>query len=313
MSVLVSGSLAYDYIMDFPDSFKNHILPEQIHMLNVSFVVDKMQKNFGGTAGNIAYTMKLLGIDPLLFSPIGTDSTDYLTHFKKYGISTKYVPQSTEKMTAAAYITTDKEHNQIIAFYNGACDEASNLSVNQVDEKIDLAMVTPTKQDSMIQLAKECYDKNIPFVFDPSHQLTAFDNRELCMVIGQSDFYIANDYEMKLTEQKTGWDILEMLNHVKTIILTRGNEGSTIITKDERWEIPVCPVMSVEDPTGAGDAYRAGFFAGYTRGANMEVCGRMGAVASAYAIEHYGTQKHHFTLDEFKERYEKAFEEKLVF
>ncbi len=311
MSVLISGSLAYDYIMDFPDSFKNHILPEQIHILNVCFVVDKMQKNLGGVAGNIAYNLKLLGGEPLIFAPLGTDSADYLAHCKKYDLTTKYIPISTSRMNAAAYVTTDKDHNQVIAFYNGACDEATELSVKQVDEKIELAMITPTKTEAMIKHAKECYDSKIPFVFDPSHQLASFDPRELAMVIGQSDFYIANDYEMKLTEQKTGWDIVEMLNHVKTIILTRGAEGSTIITKDERWEIPICPVSSVEDPTGAGDGYRAGFFAGYVRGLSFDVCGRMGAVVSAYAIEKYGTQNHYFTIDEFKARYKAAFNQEI--
>ncbi len=314
MSILVSGSLAYDYIMSFPDTFKNHILPDQIHILNVAFMVDKLQKNLGGTAGNIAYTMKLLGQnDAFIFAPIGTDSAEYLAHCQKYGLSTKYIPQSTAKLTSSAYVTTDKDDNQIVAFYSGAGDEAINQTLEQVEESISLMLITPTKKDAMIAQAKECFEKKIPFVFDPSHQLPAFDARELAMVIGQADFYIANDYEMKLTEEKTGWDMVEMLNHVKTIILTRGAEGSTIITKDERWEIPVCPVLSVEDPTGAGDAYRSGFFTGYARGATMEVCGRMGAVASAYAIEHYGTQNHFFTVEEFKARYEQAFGERLVF
>lgn len=313
MAILVTGSLAYDYIMDFPDSFKNHILPEQIHMLNVSFVVDKMQKNLGGTAGNIAYSLQLLGADPLIFAPIGTDSADYLAHCKKHNLSTKCMPQSTTKMSSAAYVTTDKDDNQIVAFYSGAGDEATELKIADVTEEISLAIISPTKKEAMIAQAKECFEKKIPFVFDPSHQLTAFDPRELTMVIGQADFYIANDYEMKLTEEKTGWDIVEMLNHVKTIILTRGAEGSTIITKDERWEIPVCPVLSVEDPTGAGDAYRSGFFAGYVHGLDFGICGRMGAVASAYAIEHYGTQNHFFTIEEFKARYEQEFGEKLVF
>ncbi len=304
--------MAYDYIMAFPDQFKNHILPEQIHILNVSFVVDKMQKNLGGTAGNIAYTLKLLGADPLLFAPLGTDHHEYSAHLKQHNISAKYAPISNDTMMAAAYVTTDKDNNQITAFYNGACAEATDLKVQFVAEPIELAIISPTKKEAMIAHAKECYDRNIPFVFDPSHQLTAFDNRELAMLIGQSDFYIANDYEMKLTEEKTGWDLLELLNHTKTVILTRGHEGSTIITKDERIEIPVCPPVSVEDPTGAGDAYRAGFFAAYTRGAKLETCGRAGAVAATYAIEHYGTQKHYFTLEDFKKRYQDTFSENLT-
>lgn len=307
MSIVISGSLAYDYIMDFPDSFKNHILPDQIHILNVCFVVDKLKKNLGGVAGNIAYTMKLLGAEPFIVAPIGTDCDEYYAHCKKFGITTKYMPTSENHLTSSAYITTDKDDNQIIAYYNGAAEEAGNLKIADVSEPISLAMVTPTKKDAMIAHAKECYEAGIPFVFDPSHQLTAFDGRELSMLIGQADFYVANDYEMKLTEEKTGWNIDEMLNHVETIILTRGHEGSTVITKDARFEIPVCPARSVDDPTGAGDAYRAGFFAAYVRGADLATCGRVGAVSATYAIENYGTQNHYFTMEEFKKRYQEAF------
>lgn len=312
MAILISGSMAYDYIMSFPDSFKNHILPEQIHILNVSFMVDKLSKNLGGVAGNIAYTMKLLGVEePLILSPIGTDYSEYFAHCAKFGISTKYLKPSTEKMTSGAYITTDKDDNQIVAYYSGAGDEALDLKVSKVAEEISLAIISPTKKEAMIAHAKECFEKKIPFVFDPSHQLPAFDGRELAMLIGQSDFYVANDYEMKLTEEKTGWDVLELLNHTKTVILTRGAQGSTIITKDERIEIPVCPATSVEDPTGAGDAYRAGFFAAYHRGANWETCGRVGAVAATYAVEKFGTQNHFFTPEEFRSRYQETFGEVL--
>ncbi|OGH64242.1 MAG: hypothetical protein A2821_01955 [Candidatus Magasanikbacteria bacterium RIFCSPHIGHO2_01_FULL_41_23] len=312
MSILISGSMAYDYIMDFPDSFKNHILPDQIHILNVCFVVDEMTKNLGGVAGNIAYTLKLLGAEPIILAPIGQDGSEYYDHCKKFGINTKYMPMSADKLTSSAHITTDKDDNQIIAYYSGAGDQATDLHIADVAEPISLAMITPTKKDAMIAHAKECFEAGIPFVFDPSHQLTAFAGRELAMLIGQADFYVANDYEMKLTETKTGWDMLEMLNHIKTIILTRGVEGSTIITKDARWEIPICPALSVEDPTGAGDAYRAGFFSAYVKGADLKTCGRMGAVASTYAIEHYGTQNHFFTLDQFKKRYEDTFRENLT-
>ncbi len=311
MSILISGSLAYDYIMDFPDSFRNHILPEQIHILNVCFVVDEMKKNLGGVAGNIAYTMKLLGAEPIILAPIGNDGNEYYEHCKKFNISTAYMPMSAQKLTSSAHITTDKDDNQIIAYYNGAGDEAQNLHVRDVKEPLSIAMITPTKKDAMIQHAKECFEAGIPFVFDPSHQLTAFDGRELSMVIGQADFYIANDYEMKLTTDKTGWSMEEMLNHVETIILTRGDKGSTVMTKDAQWEIPICPAISVEDPTGAGDAYRAGFFAAYVRGTDLETCGHVGAVAATYAVEHYGTQNHCFTLEEFKTRYQKAFTKTL--
>ncbi len=302
MSILISGSLAYDYIMDFPDSFKNHILPEQIHILNVCFVVDKMQKNFGGCAGNMAYTMKLLGAEPLIFAPLGSDAGDYLNWIKQNNLETKYIPIVKEKMTSAAYITTDKDDNQIIAYYNGAADKAIDLSVGNVSEKIDLALITPTKKEAMLKHAKECHDKKIPFVFDPSHQLTAFTPQELMATLGMAKFYIGNDYEMKLTQEKTSWNIKELLNHVEVVITTLGERGSVICTKDKTIEVGICPAQSVDDPTGAGDAYRAGFFSAYVDGQDLKTCGQVGAVAATYAVENYGTQNHRFTLEEFKAR-----------
>jgi len=312
MPVLISGSLAYDYIMDFPDSFKNHILPDHFHILNVCFVVDQLSKNLGGCAGNIAYTMKLLGGEPLVIAPLGSDAGEYLAHFQKHGINTKYVPLTPDKLSSSAHITTDKDDNQIIAYYNGAGDAAADLSVSQVTEPIDLAIIAPTKKDAMIRHAKECYEKKIPFVFDPSHQLTAFDPRELSMLIGQAKFYIANDYEMKLTEEKTGWDTLEMLNHVEVIIMTLGERGSVVITGNERFEIPSCTALSVDDPTGAGDAYRAGFFTAYSQGFDLETCGQVGSLAATYAVEHYGTQNHFFTRASFEERFQTAFRKTLA-
>jgi len=312
MPILISGSLAYDYIMDFPDSFKNHILPDQIHILNVCFVVDKMRKNFGGCAGNMAYTMKLLGAEPIIFAPLGSDAGDYLNWIKQNNLETKYIPTVKEKMTSAAYITTDKDDNQIIAYYNGAADKATDLSVGDVSEKIDLALITPTKKEAMLKHAKECYDKKIPFLFDPSHQLTAFTPQELMATLGMAKFYIANDYEMKLTQEKTGWDMKELLNHVDIVITTLGERGSVICAKDQTIEVGICAAQSVDDPTGAGDAYRAGFFSAYVEGHDLKTCGQVGAAAATYAVENYGTQNHRFTSDEFSNRYEKAFNNKFV-
>ncbi|MBI2436400.1 MAG: carbohydrate kinase family protein [Candidatus Magasanikbacteria bacterium] len=311
MSVLISGSLAYDYIMDFPDSFKNHILPDQLHILNVCFVIEKMKKNIGGCASNIAYTMKLLGSEPLILGPIGTDGSELLDFFKSNDISTKYIPKSTELMTSAAYITTDKDDNQIIAYYNGSADEATSQHIGDVTEKVSLALIAPTKKDAMLAHAKQCYDLRIPFCFDPSHQLTAFSDQELAKTIGQAKFYIGNDYELKLTQEKTGWDADELLNHVEVLIITLGERGSVIRTKDETIEIPPCPVKSVDDPTGAGDAYRGAFFAGYERGFDFKTCGQMASVASAYAIEHYGTVNHSYTMEEFSRRYEEVYKEPI--
>lgn len=310
-NILVSGSMAYDYIMDFPDSFKNHILPDQIHILNVCFVVEQMRKNYGGCAGNIAYTMKLLGGSPLIFATLGSDGVEYKKFLESHGIETKYLPLSTTTLTSSAHITTDKDHNQVIAYYSGAGAEATKLHVQDVSEEIALTLITPTQKEAMLQHAQECVQKNIPFVFDPSHQLTAFGDDELRDMIGKAKFYIANDYEMKLTEQKTGWSTEEILNHVEYIIVTLGEKGSFIRSKNELFEITPCPAVAVQDPTGAGDSYRAGFFTAYAQGMDLETCGRVGSVAATYTVEQYGTQNHSFTSAEFAERYEKAYGKKL--
>ncbi len=311
MSILLSGSLAYDYIMDFPDSFRNHILPDQLHILNVCFVVENLKKNFGGVAGNIAYTMKMLGEEPIIFSPLGSDGGDYLEYLKSIKLNTNYIFLTENKLTSSAHITTDKDDNQITAFYNGSLGEAINLSIEAVKEKIDLALISPTQKEAMIRHAKECYEKQIPFCFDPGQQLTAFSSQELMAIIGQAKFLIGNDYEIKLLQSKTGWDMTELLNHVEVVITTLGDKGSIITTKDGNIEIGVCPAQSVDDPTGAGDAYRAGFFTAYARGKDLETCGQVASVSAVYAVENYGTQNHQFTLEDFKDRYQKTFNNNL--
>jgi len=309
MSILISGSLAYDYIMDFPDSFKNHILPDQIHILNVCFVVDNLKKNYGGVAGNMAYTMNLLGMDPIIFSPLGSDGRDYLDYLKKNKLKTNYIKLSKEKLTSSAHITTDKENNQITAFYNGALLEATDLSISDVKEKVDLVLISPTYKTAMIKHAKECYEQKIPFCFDPGQQVTAFTAQELMMIVGQAKFLIGNDYEIKLIQEKTGWDGEEILNHVEAMIITMGEKGSMVVTKEGTVEVGICPADSVDDPTGAGDAYRAGFFSAYSQGLDWKACAQMGAVAATYAVENYGTQNHHFTKEEFSQRYRETFGE----
>jgi adenosine kinase len=311
MSVLLSGSLAYDYIMDFPDSFKNHIMPDQLHILNVCFVVEKLEKNLGGTAGNIAYTMKILGSDPIILCPLGSDAGEYIEHFKKYKIKDDYIPIIKDKLTSSAHITTDKDDNQVSAFYIGVSNVASDLLVKDIKEDLDLALVSPNDKQAMIGHAKECYELKIPFCFDPGQQITTFNSQELMLLIGQAKFLIGNDYEMKLIQEKTGWDMDELLNHVEIVITTLGSRGSIVRFKDQIIEIGICEATSVEDPTGAGDAYRAGFFSAYLQGHDYKTCGQVGAVSATYAVEHYGTQNHFFTMDEFKNRYEKSFGETI--
>jgi adenosine kinase len=321
--------------MNFPDSFKNHIMPDRIHILNVCFVVNKLEKSWGGTAGNIAYTIKMLGADPLVISTIGKDANEYLEHFKKLGISTEYISKSVDKLTASAYITTDIDDNQVTAFYNGPLGEVpSVLSVipttkeeslsqsptnptgilrSTQDDKIAVAIISPTDKTAMLKHLHECSERGIPTMFDPGQQITAFTDVELKSAISKSTFLIGNDYEIKLIQDKTGWSAQDILKETKTLVTTLGEKGSIISTQDgEVIEIAPCPPQSVDDPTGAGDAFRAGFLVGYEKGFELKTCGRIGSVAASYAIETYGTQEHVFTKEEFLQRYEKTYNKNLI-
>lgn len=307
MSILISGSLAYDYIMDFPDTFKNHIMQGRVHMLNVCFVVDELKKHFGGTAGNIGYTMKLLGAEPIIASALGKDAEEYLSHLRAHGIETDHILVSPRHMTASAHITTDKDDNQITAFYSGAAEDAMDMDISPALDRAVFGMVSPTKKEVMIAHAKALSERGIPFCFDPGQQVTAFTAQELMMLIGQSTFVIGNDYEMALLQEKTGWDMKEMLRHTGAVITTLGARGSVIRAPERSIEIAPCPPRSVDDPTGAGDAYRAGFFASHAAGHDLETCGRVGSVAATYAVERTGTQNHSFTTAEFEARYKEAY------
>lgn len=307
MSILVTGSLAYDYIMDFPDSFKNHLLPDQLHILNVSFTVDSLQKNLGGCAGNMAHTIKLLGANPTILGVLGFDGEEYTKSLRLRNISTEYITLSKKNSTASAHITTDKDDNQITAFHIGAIHETNNLSLSALKEKPDLLIIGPNQKEAMIKFSKEAFEQKIPIVLDPGQMIPMISPQEFQQLIGQASYLIANDYEMRLIEEKTGWDGNELLHHVDTLITTFGSKGSIITTKEEIIEIGVCPAVSVTDPTGAGDAYRGGFFSALMAGGDLKTAGQVGAVAATYAVEHYGTQNHHFTQEEFKKRYTDIF------
>lgn len=312
MKILISGSLAYDFVMDFPDSFKNHIMPDSLHILNVCFMIDKLNKGWGGTAGNIAYNFSLLGMEPEVVSAIGRDGKDYIERLKKVGVGTDNILRDEEKFTSSAYITTDKDDNQITAFYNGPLGLAEKININSLSNDYKLVLISPTQKNVMLKHLKESKEKGIETVFDPGQQITAFNEQELQQAVGNSSFIIGNDYEIKLLLEKTGFKMDDILQTVKAVIITLGEKGSMIVTATEKIEVGVCVPQSIDDPTGAGDAYRAGFFTGYLLGFDFRVCGQMGAVAAAYAIEKYGTQAHVFSKEEFCARYEKQFKEKII-
>lgn len=312
MSILVSGSLVYDNIMNFPDSFKNHILPDQVHILNVCFMVDRIERSWGGTGGNIAFGMKMLGADPILVSAVGSDGKDYINYLSRNGLRVDNILIDEKRLTASAYITTDADDNQISAFYNGPLDLAEKIELAAIKELVDLAIIAPTHKKVMIKHMLDARERGVKAVFDPGQQITAFSETELKQMISQSYFVIGNDYEIKLLQEKTGWDSKEILSNTKVLITTLGERGSVVTTSEgESVEIGSCPPRSFDDPTGAGDAYRAGFFVGYEMGYNWKTCGQMGAVMASYAIEEYGTQIK-FTKEDFVARYEQAFKEKIA-
>jgi adenosine kinase len=311
--MLISGSLVYDHIMNFPDTFRRHILPEQMHILNVSFIVDKLERSWGGTAGNIAHTVRLLGGNPRIVSAVGKDGDAYLAHFKKYGIPVAHIRQDDAQMTASAYITTDADDNQITAFFAGPLQRVADMDIRELLEPGGIALISPTHKDVMMRHMRDCAGAGMRAVFDPGQQITVFNDAELKDMISRSEFVIGNDYEIKLLQDRTGWGAKEILETAKTLIVTLGEKGSIISTRDgETIEIAPCSPTSFDDPTGAGDAYRAGFFFGIERGMPLTACGQVGSVAASYAIEEYGTQEHSFTPEIFCERYSKTYGEDIT-
>lgn len=310
--ILVSGSLAYDYIMDFPGVFSDHILPDKIHMLNVSFLVPQMHKSYGGTAGNIAYNLALLGLKPVLFGKIGTDFEQYNTFLKKNGIDTSKLSLVSDLYTSTAFGITDKNDNQIWGFYPGADNLSNNLSVKKLGKKIDFAVIAPNNPKAMMKFAGEFTQMRIPYLFDPGMQLRWLSGNDLKTAFRGAKVIIGNDYEITVMEKTTGIKNLHSLSEKnKIVITTLGNKGSKISWNSKTHKIPPAKPERCLDPSGAGDAYRSGFLAGFLRNLDVETCGKMGSLSSVYTVEKYGTTTHYFTMKEFCKRYEKNFGKKL--
>jgi adenosine kinase len=305
--IVVTGSLAFDYIMDFPGSYEEYILPDKIKTLSVSFLVDNLNKNFGGISGNIAYTLALLNSAPIILASAGEkDFEDYHQYLKEKGVETNFINIVPNEFSAAAYIMTDKNNCQITGFYPGAMNHDTSLAIPKETDFLIVAPTTSTAMESFIRQAKQ---RNIPYLFDPAQALTRLTGKQLTYCIDGADIVIGNDYEIALFMERTGLSKKQMLQLTKILITTLGSKGSIIETKDNSIEIGIAKPGTVTDPTGAGDAYIAGFIAGYTRQLSLQLCGQMGATAASFAIEHYGTQNHTFTLPIFEERYREAFQE----
>jgi len=303
---LICGSLAFDTIMVFPDRFKAHILPDKIHMLNVSFLVPQMRREFGGCAGNIAYNLHLLGDAGYPMATAGRDFAPYAAWMTQTGVPQDYVKVIESEHTAQAFITTDLDDNQITAFHPGAMQHAHANKV--ADAKgITLGIVAPDGRDGMIQHAAQFAAAGIPFIFDPGQGLPMFGAQELERFVAQAEWVTVNDYEWQLMQQKTGWSAADVVKKVAALIVTRGAEGSTIHTKEGDFAIPCAAPKAVVDPTGCGDAYRAGLLHGLLHGLPWQATGRIASLMGAIKIETRGTQNHRFTRAEFEQRLQESF------
>ena len=308
MKTLITGSIAYDTIMVFPDRFKNHLLPDQLHILNVCFLTPEMRREFGGTAGNIAYNLKQLGGDPLVMAAVGEDIEPYLYRLQRLGIDAAHLKRIPGQFTAQAFITTDLDDNQITAFHPGAMNYAHENRVNDA-LGAGLAIVAPDGKDGMLQHARECAAHGIPFLFDPGQGLPMFSAQELAEFVRLADYVAVNDYEGKMLEEKTGRALAELARDVKALIVTLGGQGSRIYAGGTQHEIPVAVADQVVDPTGCGDAYRAGLLYGISHGWDWPRTGRLGAVLGAIKIASRGAQNHRADRETVEARYRKSFGE----
>ena len=306
MPALICGSIAYDTSMVFPDRFKHHILPDKVHMLNVSFLVPELRREFGGCAGNIAYNLKLLGGEPLLMATVGRDFAPYSAWLDENGISRQHVKVFEELYTGQAFITTDQDDNQITAFHPGAMSLSHENRVGDASG-VSLGIVSPDGRDGMIQHAEQFVEAGIPFIFDPGQGLPMFGGEDLERFIEQATWVSVNDYEAQLISDRTGKPIHELAEQVEAFIVTRGGEGSLIYHGGHRTEIPAARPMAVCDPTGCGDAYRAGLLYGIDKGYDWETTGRIASLMGSLKIEHYGTQNHRFDRATFSTHYKAAF------
>ncbi|MCS7055999.1 MAG: carbohydrate kinase family protein [Thermoflexales bacterium] len=307
MKIVVTGSIAYDYLMTFPGSFSEHILPEHMARVSLSFLVDSMERRRGGCGPNIAYTLALLGERPHLMGTAGQDFDEYRAWLESVGVDTSLTRVVHHKFTASFFCSTDRHNNQIASFYSGAMADARELSFKDLPFKPDIAIISPNDPEAMIRYARECRELGIRHIFDPGQQVARSSGEELKAGIVGADILICNDYEFELIRQKTGLTEADVLYHSEALIITRGEKGSTILLRDHRIDIPAVPSERIMDPTGVGDAFRGGLLKGLAVGADWPTCGRLGSVAATFALEHIGGQGHSYTWEQFKARYEAHF------
>lgn len=307
MKIFVSGSLAYDRIMDFPERFSDHILPDKIHILNVCFVVNGMKEQFGGTAGNIAYNLALLGEKPFILAAAGKDFSEYGEWLRSNGLSTDGIRVVLEELTAGAYITTDKSDNQITGFNPGAMKYPSLYAIDGSDPSETVAIVAPGNVEDMLSYSRAYRQRGIPYIFDPGQQIPVLSPGNLLEMITGSKMLISNDYELEMISRATGLDVAKLLERTGAIVTTLGEAGCVLRTSEAEDKVPSAKATRVSDPTGAGDAFRAGLIKGMVEGKSLQECTRMGAVSASFSVECTGTQCHRFTVEDFWARYQANF------
>jgi adenosine kinase len=309
MDILLTGSVAFDYLMTFPGLFKEQILPERLEKISLSFLVDSMSKQRGGIAPNIAYTMALLGQRPRVMATVGEDFGEYRAWLDSKGVDTSLMKVIPDSFTASFFATTDRLNAQIATFYPGAMGEASSQSLSVVQPRPDLVVVSPNAPAAMTKFTAESRDLSIPYLYDPSQQILRLDGNELARDMEGARFLFVNEYEFELVSRKTSQDLKEILKHVEVLVVTRGKDGATVYTGKDELFIPTVPERQVLDPTGVGDAFRGGFLAGYAHGWNWVLCGQIGSLAAVYCLEQKGPQGHSYTRAEFVGRFREHFDD----
>ncbi len=309
MDILLTGSVAYDYLMTFPGHFKEVILPERLASISLSFLVDSMSKQRGGIAPNIAYTMALLGERPRVMATVGEDFEDYRAWLEAKGVDTSLICVVPGVFTASFFATTDLDSAQIASFYPGAMGHAATQSIKDLKSKPDLVVVAPTAPDAMMKFPAECRALGIDYLYDPSQQVLRLEGSELARDMEGARFLFCNDYEFGLISKKTGWSLDQVLEHVNTLVVTRGKDGADLYSKKDGVHIPTVPEREIVDPTGVGDAFRGGFLTGYSRGFDWKLCGEIGSLAAVYCLEQRGPQSHNYTREQFVERFRQHFDD----
>lgn len=309
MKIVVTGSIAFDYLMNFPGKFTDMLLADQLHRISLSFLVDSMKRQRGGTAPNIAYTLALLGDHPTIMATAGQDFAEYRVWLEQHGVDTSAIVEIADEYCASFFVNTDQAQNQIASFYTGAMSAAAQLTFATHAPDAKLAIISPNDPNAMRQYPQECRQLGIPFIYDPSQQTARFSGEDLFNGLEGCAMLTTNEYEYHVIQEKTGLNEQQILDRVQGLLVTKGAEGSILIAGGERYEIPPVPPQRVIEPTGAGDAYRSGLMRGMQLGLPWGVAGRMGALAATYVLEQLGTQNHRFTKEQFVTRYRQQFDD----